>query len=755
MTQNIPPKSIPNINFLGKEGMALARNMYHFHKNRGQENSKFDISALDLHARRYMLPISLAYYSEQLADTNPAMFQFLTQEQKQALSSKLNYTCLLLLNKYQLEEMEGGRLSDLKNQIQRCGELIDRLSLSMTENASQSPHLVDDLEAEGALKYDALQNLGPAFARDLIDAIPDSSEGSYGAVLDTTGQYAIEAMSYVNGHRLYWVWGSSMLQFTLENITKGIINVKKAMGRLELPSNTTGYMSWVLYYTRLGTNIALLLKHTFKNPFMTRKESQIPPMERFKTQWKQRKWSIFNDAPWSLANMVCFKWLKGSGWAGYGGNVLTAALLLMDLGLTCWRYLEESTDHNKRMYEINQAMLGLKNEIRVIEELNEVKELQDPEVRELHLQHLRAQQIALTTELEDLEAKDARLNSSRISALNKQLAEMQLRMDILERDKERDEELARLNQILSLLIRSSDNDEDEEPVESEQEKNLRAQIAALENEKSVQLIELRQQVDDLKKLSAHTQQDWDYKRRGIEYEMTYSAALLVAFSIMSCGFLPPTIITTALAAAIGLAGATLCFLFTAIHAVMTARLAIEKTREQLKQTTDKGQLLLEEFHNTEDINARKRIYLELQALTAKSIWQERIIRHQKIELIRSTLIDAVVPGLVFMAISLMPFGAGVGMLVGAFLLMALSKGITKYLEPQMDELPEFDEEAFAAFSNNPPEKFSTKSSKQVGFFNRTVQPDEDENETDTEQTPLLSTDNPDVDTDDELLPSSL
>ncbi|MGQ3891749.1 hypothetical protein [Legionella sp. CNM-4043-24] len=620
-----PNSDTPNVDLLGMDGIAQARNMYHFHRSKNDETIKRRINPHKLHSHRALLPNLLNYYLQQLSETNEATFRFLTMEQREALANRLVYTLNLLNMQYQLDKMEGRRyrLGELKDGMRRCNDLLDQLSVRVDKDTPGSLLLEDTVASDKALKFTAMRDFSPSFVQTMLSLFGST----YNEFSEHITGKVIENMSELNGVRLYWVWGGSMLGSLLTVLQGTGINTVEANRRLSMPSSTTGYMSWVLYYARFGIQLGLLLKHCIKGPWMSKEEAQIPFAERFKTQWQQRKFALLNDLIWATANLAGFFWLVGPGLLGYSGNVLTAALLLMDLGLSCLRYWEESTAHNKKMLEIGQAFEAIKAEL-------------------------------------------AKLRAAAVPDLEK--------------------------------------------------------IAALE-----------QQRKDLVKLHEHTEFEWKHRRRAMENDIFYAGALLIAFALTCCFFFPPVMIPAATAAAIGLAGAALCFVLTVAYSAINGGLEIAKSRELSRRASSEGQELLDEFNNSTDLNTRKRLYLQMQALSAKSVYHQQMARFQAFNLVRSVLIDALIPALVFSSIALMPLGAGFGVLGAALVLIIISKIIMKQFEPGMPELPEMneaDELAFEEFNENPPERFPVKKSEHRGFFQEKTPPEYDGI---SESTPLL------------------
>lgn len=370
------------IDFMGKAGLDSARSMYHDYllsrdanpaANIDDEDEDLDAEqGLDveeeekppvdqhlLNSRRAQLPIMLSHYQQKLSETNKAMFHFLKPEQKKALKNQLTYTWYLLKNQLELDAMDGRRhtRSALEGDMRQCEDLLDRLSISSPKETPGSLLLADTMPSAKPLKFTSMNDFAPSIASRVRDFFMNELQ----SVTDHVTGSTITGMSKLNETRLYWVWGNSMdsnLLQSLQALRPGL-NLGQAQRSLAAPLNVTGYTSWVLYYARLGLNLMMLFKGALPDRFLSEAERQVPWWQRFKTQWDQRWLVILNDAFWGPANMLCFLWLTGSA-----GDMLTVLLLTMDFALTCLSYFRESTAHNKRMLEIEEARQSLWQELQ-------------------------------------------------------------------------------------------------------------------------------------------------------------------------------------------------------------------------------------------------------------------------------------------------------------------------------------------------------------------------------------------------------
>lgn len=548
-----------------------------------------------LASKRKTLPKLIEYYSDLLESTNPVCFSFLKEEQKDRLRKQLLVTFFLLAaqNKIDTVEKRKHAAKTSEKQMASCASLIQRLMIAPDAGQPINPEL--DLQDRTNQAGQYLHFLGFQVAEWLKDKWIEFCDGKTGTIINW--------MSEINSKRLYWVWGGGLLTSVLGMLSDDFFRNTQARNVLAAPAPVTGYMSWVLYYARLGINLFLFFKHTMPGPWMSASEKQIPFVEQFKTQWAQRKFALLNDAIWATANMVCFFWLTGSGWLGYYGNVVTVGLLLMDWGLATWQWWEESTKYN-------------------------------------------AEKLRIANERERLSA---------------------------------------------MIFNST---EDMEIINKE--------------------------LTNLAKLEKKLDFDWKYQRDGLLSDWVYSAALIISFVLLCSMFFPPSAIIPAIA----IAGAALCFVVTLVSTIFTGTVDIRKSKDSAQLVKAEARELLEAFNQLKisqealGINpaqgeldsierTKKQLYLEIQGLVAKEDYHRRMAKYQAIKLIRSVLIDALIPPLIFASLVFLPLGIGLGVLGAALALAIISDRIIAIfvkdyiVKNAMEPLEEFNEARYNAFNSHP------------------------------------------------------
>lgn len=308
---------------------------------------------------------SIKIYGRRLAEIDPVSFKFKNKHQRIALENELFHMIDLLDDECQIHIHENNRalLQERGEQLVRCANLLYRLrnAPSCGERLSCAQNLQEAIDAhpEKPLKYIALKDIAPLIAETMV-----------GFTVAERLTKIRGFMTELNVQRLNWVWGGGLDRAILDFIPAGIGHPQQANDILSSVAPVTGYMSFVLYYLRLGINLYLLTEGTLKG-------ADTGMYERFQTQWEQRKFVILNDTFWATANMACFYWLIGSGTLGYIGNALTGALLLFDLTLTAWNYLENEAEHNAEIEHLKLEMKALKKKILKTTDETDKKVLQE------------------------------------------------------------------------------------------------------------------------------------------------------------------------------------------------------------------------------------------------------------------------------------------------------------------------------------------------------------------------------------------
>ncbi len=229
---------------------------------------------------------------------------------------------------------------------------------------------------------------------------------------------------------------------------------------------------------------------------------------------------------------------------------------------------------------------------------------------------------------------------------------------------------------------------------------LRQKINAL-NEEEEERLKLSIQLDALIQSKKRCELEWQYKKYALVNDLSYAAALLISFALMVSFLFPPAALAPATALILGVLGAALCFVITAVYSAVSEGLGVAKAQEISRMNRCDVEVLLVKFSETTDELVKKQLYLDMKQLMADSLYQDRLSGFQKMKLVRVMLVDLLVPPLIFVSLMFMPLGIGLAVIAAGFALAITSYLILNRFEPSPDQLPEFDEAMYKAFASKP------------------------------------------------------
>lgn len=352
-----------------------------------ERGEKLDFAMKDVFHKRNELRGSIDIYESRVNRLNPAIFPYLSDAKRKALEQDLNFAFYLFSAQFFLDEAEHRRQNHASHyaRIKLCADLLFKLRAAK-EKKNPETILQEAADGDKLLKYLGLTHIAPVIVAQVDDLLNTKNpKAQWEATLkenledlsNAGTKDTKDAMRAVNERRLYWVWGGTFLWTVLDLLPANFASKLQTEEVLTKISPITGYMSWLLYYTRFGIELGLLLKHTIKGPWMSDEEQKMSVNELFKTQWEQRKFALLNDSIWATVNLVTFFWLTGKGMAGYAGNVLTAGLLLVDAALVSWSFYEESTRHNANILRYQRDVVAIEKKLKNEAFTNEHAALQE------------------------------------------------------------------------------------------------------------------------------------------------------------------------------------------------------------------------------------------------------------------------------------------------------------------------------------------------------------------------------------------
>lgn len=327
------------------------------------------------HGGDFLTPLN--YYIDILENTDPVLFPYMNEQKSQECLRDLQVTLLLLKTqkKYEQEHQKTENVASYNDLINTCHRFINALQYAQyckENNIRPAPEF--GYATDGyPVKY-----LSISYGQWFADQIS--------GMMNRKTKTIKEGMGAFNEKRLYWVWASGLIKTFIAFIPSDFWNTEQGKQTIQMPDPYTGCLSWSLYYFRFSLNLSLLLKRTIRGPWMSKVEKNMPWYERFLTQFDQRKFALLNDSVWATGNLLCYFWLYGSGTLGAAGDALTLALLLFDISLAVWEFIEEETQYNKEMLDYETNIAKLKKQMDSVPAEGESNADYSRKIREYQLQ---------------------------------------------------------------------------------------------------------------------------------------------------------------------------------------------------------------------------------------------------------------------------------------------------------------------------------------------------------------------------------
>ena len=115
-------------------------------------------------------------------------------------------------------------------------------------------------------------------------------------------------------------------------------------------------LACVYFIPRIANNLAMMIKHTIRHPWMSDEEKNLDWQTRFRIQFNSRWQDLSNDLPWMAVNVVGWVVLTGSllPW----GIVLSIAIQIYEVIQTCALYLVDQHNLKLQRDEYEQLLLN-------------------------------------------------------------------------------------------------------------------------------------------------------------------------------------------------------------------------------------------------------------------------------------------------------------------------------------------------------------------------------------------------------------
>jgi len=321
--------------------------------------------------------------------TNPAMFKYMDENEREALKGQLILAFYGLCDRYLLNIDEDRKQNRLEHfaEIEKCSFLIRNIIHNQK---------IEELEEKikSANHNDAgLQRCKREKAEQLEFFDRDFSAGKT--------VYLRQWMSDFNIWRLYWIWAGNLMRVSLGLIPNNFYNKQQTVNVVTDPQPILGHISYILYYTRFLVNFLLVLKHTIRGPWMSEEEKkavrEIGTLSRLQQQLAIRKFTLLNDIIWATTNLLCFFWLVGPS-LGFYGDILATLLLVADASICLWARQEATKEHKENILLYEKEINNLEEELEKSKDKEQSEEEQKNKQKQLAILKYQKEELELTKE---------------------------------------------------------------------------------------------------------------------------------------------------------------------------------------------------------------------------------------------------------------------------------------------------------------------------------------------------------------------
>ncbi|CAM2744685.1 DUF1542 domain-containing protein [Legionella worsleiensis] len=250
---------------------------------------------------------------------------------------------------------------------------------------------------------------------------------------------------------------------------------------------------------------------------------------------------------------------------------------------------------------------------------------------------------------------------------------------------------------------------------------------ATETEKK-KLKEYRLQLQCLEKAQKQCQKDWDYQNISLRINIGYAVGLMLAFALVALPFLP---ITGAALVTLSVTGTVICFVLTVLNNAAKGGMELYKSYQSKKEAQLEYEAKVAEFHDLvltnpdlED-NQKKMLFLEIKKTLAETDYQMQIVVFQSLHLVRSLIIETLMPALIFTSLVFLPLSTGL-VVLGAALVLAIYTNslIDDLYNPEQAKIKHFDEEEYKTFCTDPDNWGKKSVPKAPQFFKPEPKPED-------------------------------
>lgn len=529
--------------------------------------------------------------------TNPAMFKFMSNNEREALKDQLILAFNGLCDQYlfDINEDRHQNLQTYFDEIEKCSYLIRNITRiqegeALEERIKEAKHHDAGLKRWYRQKAEQLQEF---FARDV----------SVGKTV-----YLRQWMSDLNVWRLYWVWTGNLLRVSFDLMPDDFYKKQQAVNAVTDPQPVFGHISYILYYIRFLINFLLVLKHTIRGPWMSAEEEEnvreMGTISRLQEQLAIRKFTLLNDILWATTNLFCFFWLIGPSLGVYG-DALSTLLLVADAALCLWASKEATQEHEKDMQLYQDEIDALAHKIE---------------------------------------------NEKRL-ALN---------------------------------------------VEDDDEKTKKSNNLAI----------LEIQLKQLKQAKEKCEQDWIYQEQKVTIDLIYGLVLILSYAAVAFPWASVGMVSSGTFMLMG--GSVGLFLATLIYSCYRAYIDVSQSQAIEKSALEQCQDIL-----SIDGNLSEKDYLRYLDQRAEADYQAKLANYHLYALVRSGIVQALIPLAIFAAFTFATFGIAAAVVAAGIVIAMITHYIVEFQKPEEVELAEFNPEEYARF-NTEEQRIETSEKLEAG-----------------------------------------
>lgn len=212
------------------------------------------------------------------------------------------------------------------------------------------------------------------------------------------------------------------------------------------------------------------------------------------------------------------------------------------------------------------------------------------------------------------------------------------------------------------------------------------------------------QIEELEAIKKKLEKEWEYTSTKLNYGLMLTIGMTLGALVIFGLLCPPAILPAAVTLALTITGLAIGLACTLVYQYKSDQLERKKTKEIIKE---KVELIEDKLTQWKDLekndkspeksDQQKLLYLEIQALKAENIEQQRVMEHQRNRHLLSLVTKTLVPIIITTSLVFAPLGIGLPILAVAICGLLLAQFILNRKKLKAEETPQFDETKYNEF----------------------------------------------------------